>query len=453
VEFSEPLHSNKNEKLKLEQSYEIINLNYGKKMINLQIPKKNFNKIIEPTEPEVKNTDNRKMLCQALDRHNLVELFKDKEVCVLLEDGTRKSQQDLILDVCTERLILAKKILYVITTGSHDPDTQENKKIVKSILKSVKKYLISNAEIIIHDCFNSEYTNVGKTSFGNEIWVNKDVLNYDVYFVISDMKTHYFAGYSNPIKNFLPGICAYETIEKNHSFALDDYSTFCRHPLHPDQSKKRQPVAEDMLEAVYLITKNSKIFVLNLISLKNKIIWCEAGDLSTVTTNGIQKVNEIGSFTLDKRSDYIIVSAGGYPYDGSLYDAQRALELTKNALKLDGGEILFLAKCGVGNGIAPNAKAKKFFYDELTKPIDEVLKGIEQDYKLYSHKAYKFAKLLKNSKIWIKSGLDKEIIENIHLKPIENPQDVIDNWIKNNPNAKITAFNHGSKLAIYIKET
>ncbi|MHA1300257.1 MAG: hypothetical protein ACTSO9_12620, partial [Candidatus Helarchaeota archaeon] len=84
---------------------------------------------------------------------------------------------------------------------------------------------------------------------------------------------------------------------------------------------------------------------------------------------------------------------------------------------------------------------------------DEVLKGIEQDYKLYSHKAYKFAKLLKNSKIWIKSGLDKEIIENIHLKPIENPQDVIDNWIKNNPNAKITAFNHGSKLAIYIKET
>lgn len=426
-------------------------LNYGKTLTKFEIPKKNFGGLIEPKELNPTEVENEEILNTSLDnphKFNLNNLIKDKKVCILLEDGTRKSQHELIIDVCTKYLIPAKKILYVLATGSHDPDTEENQKIIGYINKAIKKHKISNHEILVHDCFNHEYVDVGTTSYGNKILINKKAYDYDVYFAISDMKTHYFAGYSNPVKNFLPGICAYETIEKNHALALDDLSTFCRHPFHPDPDKKKQPLAEDMLEAVHLIAKNSKIFVLALISLKNKIIWCETGDLETVTTNGIKKVNEIGSFVLDKKSDYIIVSAGGYPYDGSLYDSQRALELTKNSLK-EGGEILFLAECGIGDGIAPNEKAKEFFYDELAKPIDEVLKGIEKKYKLYAHKAYKFAKLLKTSKIWIKTGLNKEIVEKIHLKPIENPQEIINNWINQNPDAQISAFNHGSKLAIY----
>ncbi len=428
-------------------------LNYGKNMTKFLIPKKNFGGLTEPKELSPKDVDNKKMVNDALNKPHgpkLNDLIKNKKVCLLLEDGTRKGKQELVIDICSERLKPAKKILYVLTTGSHDPDTKENETIVDYIKKAVAKHEISNSEILIHDCFNHEYADVGTTSFGTKVLMNKKTQGYDVYFVVSDMKTHYFAGYSNPIKNFLPGICAYDTIEKNHALALDDLSTFCRHPFHPDPDKKKQPLADDMLEAVHLMTKNSKIFVLGMISLKDKIIWCESGDLETVTTNGIKKVNEIGSFTLDKKSDFIIVSAGGYPYDGSLYDSQRALELTKNSLK-EGGEILFLAECGIGDGIAPNEKAKEHFYDELTKPVDKVLKGIEKEYKLYTHKAYKFAKLLKTSKIWIKTGLNDEIVEKIHLISIENPQEIIDNWIKQKPDAKISAFNHGSKLAIYVK--
>jgi len=432
---------------------EEFELNYGKNMTKFQIPKKNFVGLIEPIELSPTDVDNLEILNEALDKphkYNLKNLIENKNICVLIEDGTRKSQQELIIDVCTKRLIPSKKILYVLTTGSHDPNTEENEKIVGYIKKATEKHQISNYDILIHDCFNHEYIDVGTTSYGTKVLINKKTYNYDIYFVISDMKTHYFAGYSNPIKNFLPGICAYETVEQNHSLALNDLSTFCRHPFHPDPQKRIQPLAEDMLEAVRLITKNSEIFVLALISLKNKIIWCETGDLETVTTNGIKKVNEIGSFVLDSKSDYIIVSAGGYPYDGSLYDAQRALELTKNGLK-EGGEILFLAECAIGDGIAPNSAAKEFFYDELTKPLDDVLKGIEKKYKLYTHKAYKFAKLLKTSKIWIKTDLNDKIVKKIHLTPIKNPQEIIDAWIKQNPNAKITAFNHGSKLAIYVK--
>ncbi|MHA1269082.1 MAG: lactate racemase domain-containing protein [Candidatus Helarchaeota archaeon] len=432
----------------------IVNVGYGKGNLELTIPKNNFKDFFTPKQPENTRDDIENVLKEALENPKgkmLNNLVKDKIVCVLLEDGTRASSQKIIVNVIMPYLISAKELRIFITTGSHDPDTSENQEIFRAIEDSIKKNQINNYEIIIHDCFIHEFTNIGKTSFGTDVFINKKAANCDVYFTISDLKTHYFAGYSNPVKNFLPGICAYKTIEQNHSLALKEDSTFLRHPLHPDSSRQTQPVSEDMVEAMNLITKGAETYTLNMITLKNKILWAAAGEFSIVTSEGFEKVDEIGAFTVNEKSDYIVVSAGGYPFDGSLYDSQRALELTKNAVK-DGGEILFLAECGMGDGIAPNEKAKEFFYNALSKPIDVVLKDIEKDYVLYSHKAFKFAKMLKNTKIWIKSGLDNSIVEKIHLQPINDPQFLINKWVKENPNCKISVFDKGSKLAIFYNK-
>ena len=67
----------------------------------------------------------------------------------------------------------------------------------------------------------------------NRIYINDESKDIDVFVTHSDMKNHYFAGYSNALKNFMPGICKYETIERNHALALKDNSTFGHHPLHP----------------------------------------------------------------------------------------------------------------------------------------------------------------------------------------------------------------------------
>ncbi|MHA1250683.1 MAG: nickel-dependent lactate racemase [Candidatus Helarchaeota archaeon] len=428
----------------------VVELGYGKDKIKLKIPTENFKNLFSPKQPENTRTDIANVLTEALENpkgKRLDKIVENKKVCVLIEDGTRASSQKTIAKVIMPYLKGASFVIFIIATGSHDTDTPENQEIINALKTNASNEGLKNFEIMIHDCFNHEYISLGTTSFGTEVIINKKAYNYDVYFTISDLKTHYFAGYSNPVKNFLPGICAYKTIEQNHSLALKDDSTFLRHPYHVDPNKRTQSVAQDMVEAMNIITKNAETYTLNMITLKDKILWAGAGNFEEITREGILKVDEIAAFKIDEKADYIIVSAGGYPFDGSLYDSQRALELTKNAIK-DGGEILFLAECRMGDGIAPNEKAKEFFYNALSKPLDEVLKDIEKDYVLYSHKAFKFAKLLKKVKIWIKSSLSPDIVKKIHLNPINDPQSLIDNWIEQNPEARIYAFDKGSKLAI-----
>ncbi|MHC4260863.1 MAG: nickel-dependent lactate racemase, partial [Planctomycetota bacterium] len=75
------------------------------------------------------------------------------------------------------------------------------------------------------------------------------------------------------------------------------------------------------------------------------------------------------------------------PNDSRLYIAQRALELTKNAVR-DGGEIFLLAACTKGIG---ESKTMQNFYDRLTASLDQVLKSIESQYNLFGHKAYRCA--------------------------------------------------------------
>ena len=142
----------------------------------------------------------------------------------------------------------------------------------------------------------------------------------------------------------------------------------------------------------------------------------------------------------------IVVSPGGYPQDKSLYHAQRAIELTKNAV-IDGGQILFLAECR--DGVAPESAIENF-YNKLTAPIDDVIKSISGEYHLYEHKAYKFAELLKRvSRIRLYSKLDQDTVEAAHLESVKNPQAIIDEWIKEDPDVEIMVLDKGNKIAVY----
>ena len=105
------------------------------------------------------------------------------------------------------------------------------------------------------------------------------------------MKAHYFAGYSNVVKNFLPGVCGFPTIEANHSWALNPKSTFGIHPFHPDETRRDNPLADDMREAMEMIVKDSKIFLLALVTERRRLVWAGAGHHEPVTADGMMVVD------------------------------------------------------------------------------------------------------------------------------------------------------------------
>jgi nickel-dependent lactate racemase len=426
-----------------------VTLAYGDQEIELDIPDANLAGTIAPKQ--IKLISN---IPDELDRvmsnpHGslLSELVKSKSVCVLVEDHTRDEPHQELLNAIAPSLIDANRVVFIITTGSHEVEHPGNIEIKKMIKAAAQDAELSNYSIIIHDCMNADFVNMGTTSRGTPIFINSLAAGHDVYVAIADMKAHYFAGYSNALKDFLPGICGFDSIEANHAMALDPNSTFGLHPYHPNEEKRGSPLADDMREAMEIITRDAKTFTLSVISLDNKLVWADAGQLEPVIAGGIEVLDETTSYTVSP-APRIIVSPGGYPQDKSLYHAQRGLELTKNAVA-DKGEILFLAECR--DGVAPE-EALENFYMKLTAPLDDVISSISGKYHLYEHKAYKFAELLKRiSKVHMYTKLEKKTVESAHLSKVEDPQAVIDNWISENSDVKILVLNKGNKLAIYTE--
>ena len=423
-----------------------VDVTYGEGWVVLNIPEKNLAEVIAP-KPSDSSSDVLYGINKALDNPigpSLTEISKDKSVCVLVEDHTRDAPHKDMVAGIVDRLSGADRVQFIITTGSHEVNHPGNLGIV-DMIKQIADKNLSTYDVIIHDCKSTDTVDLGRTSRGTPVIVNSRAISHDVYVSCSDMKAHYFAGYSNVVKNFLPGVCGFPTIEANHSWALNPRSTFGIHPFHPDESRRDNPLADDMREAMEMIAKNSKIFLLALLTERRRLVWAGAGQHEPVTAQGMKVLDDIASFFV-KPTDRIVVSPGGYPQDKSLYHAQRAIELTKNAV-VDSGEILFLAECK--DGIAPDLAVENF-YNKLTAPLDTVIESISGKYHLYEHKAYKFAELLQRvSRIKIYTELDGKTVRDAHLEKVSDPQKVIDDWIAEDASVKITVIDKGNKIAIY----
>jgi nickel-dependent lactate racemase len=424
-----------------------VHVTYGDGKVKLEIPDKNLAGVIKP-KPAKTTSDVQGGIEEVLANPHgplLEDISKNKSVCVLIEDHTRDVPHWEMISAVVPHLKDANMVQFIITTGSHEVNHPENIAIVDMIRRAADDEKIAKYDVMIHDCQSPDMVDLGKTSRETPVIIDAAAAGHDVYVSLSDMKAHYFAGYSNVVKNFLPGICAFKTIEANHSLALNPRSTFGIHPFHPDSTRQDNPLADDMREAMEIITREAKIFLVAIVTSDRKLVWADAGDHEPVTARGMELLDETSSFTV-KPQERIIVSPGGYPQDKSLYHAQRAIELTKNAV-IDGGEILVMAECR--DGIAPE-KAVENFYNKLTAPIDEVISSISGEYHLYEHKAYKFAELMKRvQRVRLYSTLDDETAQAVHLDPVQDPQAVIDEWIKDNPDVKILVLDKGNKIAVY----
>jgi nickel-dependent lactate racemase len=424
-----------------------ITVSYGSGTVKVDIPKENLAGEVTPRSVKARSNVLAELNETMESPHGqlLSDMVRSKSVCVLLADHTRDAPHKDLLNAVAPSLVDANMVQFIITTGSHEVEHPGNLEIVDHIKKAAEDAELDSFRALIHDCYSQDVEDLGKTNRGTPVIVNSAAVGHDVYVPLSDMKAHYFAGYSNALKDFLPGVCGFPTIEANHSMALDPLSTFGRHPYHPDPARRNNPLADDMREAMEIITRGAKVFTLSIVTSGGKLVWSDAGHLEPVVAGGIEVLDETASFTV-KPTSRIIVSPGGYPQDKSLYHAQRGLELTKNAV-IDGGEILLLAQCI--DGVAPE-NALENFYNRLTAPLDEVIRSISGRYHLYEHKAYKFAELLKRlAGVRIFTDLPKETVEPAHLDKIEAPQDVVDGWIDENPRVKIMVLDKANKLAVY----
>jgi nickel-dependent lactate racemase len=425
----------------------LIDLPYGTGTVPLRVPADRA-RLVELSghgEPQEPLGAFWAAMADPVDSPPLEELCRGRSVCYLLDDGTRAEPHEEFMRAVLERLGPARTVQAVVCTGSHEVDSEANRRICARFRELADELALCSTRILIHDCEDAgAHVELGTTSRGTPVAIQREALEADILVITSDLKNHYFAGYSNPVKNVLPGVCAFAGIEHNHSLALDPRSTFGHHPWHPDPGRRKQPVAEDMLEGARMAIGDRPAFVLGSITTAKGCIWSAAGDIQAVAALGMAEVDSAASVRVEA-SPFLIVSAGGDPEDETLYNAQRGLELSRNGVR-DGGEVLFVAQCG--KGVAPTPMARAEFYDRLTAPLDEVIAGLQQDYVLYSHKAFKFARFIRSvSAIRMLTDLPEDVVAAAHMSKAEDAQSVVDRWLSES-DSPILITPHANKTAL-----
>ena len=422
-----------------------IPLHFGTDILHLDIPQGNIAAVLQPRHIETNHSD-EEILSEAIitNQHALVQQVRGRTVGILLPDGTRDLPIESIFPPLLEALKSAGRFLFFICTGSHDPDTTENDRILEIIKSQVATAGIQHYEIVIHDCRKAAFSNAGVTQRGTEVLYNSRLDEVDVFCILSDIKHHYFAGYSNPVKNIAPGLCAFKTIERNHSLTFDSRSCAGIHPWHPDPTRRDNPLANDLKEVMQRIVNNRPIWALVTISHDKAIQWAALGPVEDVTAQAFQKTDAWNLRTVEK-VDYMVVSPGGLPNDVDLYISQRALELTHTVVR-DGGQILLLAACPGGIG---SELTRKHFENKLTEAPTAILQQKPRDYHLFEHKPYRFAQLIQRlDKLWLHTSIPSNTVRRMHMFPTKDPQEVAAGWIRQQPESKILFVKGANKLLL-----
>lgn len=385
-----------------------MKLKYGKEEIQLPIQDKNIIQILNSNKQKaLLYPENRlkNLLKNPINSPSLKDLMnqkKAKKILIVVNDITRPTPYELILPPLLDELhyidIKKENIIFMVATGIHRSNSQEE---IKEIFG---ENIFFTYKFINHDCDDLHSKDLGNLKSGNKLWVNPIVSDIDFIITTGVIVPHYFAGFSGGRKSILPGICGRKTIEANHARMV--------HPNARAGNLKGNPVHEEMQEAA---ERAGVDFNINVVTNENhEIVEIVAGELLASWQQGVEICKQIYICPIEKKADVVIVSAGGYPKDINVYQAQKALDNAYQAVK-SGGTIILLAECSEGYGEPIFEK----WIEEANAP-DDIIKRLKKKFVLGGHKAYSIAKLAKEVEVIFISSLPSEKIRKLFFIPMEN---------------------------------
>ncbi len=414
-------------------------LPYGKTEVVARIQAENLLKVVKTTgSPGVKdsNAEIMRALDNPLESKSLEDIVgSGDKVAIVVDDATRATPNRSMLHPILDKLNLSgvndKDVSIIIGRGSHRP-TKPNE-FSALIGEDVK----DKVKVVDHDCDANNLVEVGETSRGTKVLLNRTFMEADVKILTGDVGFHYYAGYSGGRKSILPAISGRNTIQHNHAFLL--------HPQSKTGNLDGNPVHLDMQEAAHMANVD---FTLNVVlNSEKKIVKAFAGDLDRVFMQGVKLVDKMYKIPVEKPADIVLTSPGGYPLDIDLYQSYKAVDSALGVVK-EGGVIILVAECPEGHG-------NQVFYKWMKeyKNIENVERKLKRKFLLGAHKAYYLFKALKNVKIFLVSTMPSFYTENIfRLRAANSVNLALQSAIKiTGKNSKVLVLPHGSSTFPVLK--
>ena len=148
-----------------------------------------------------------------------------------------------------------------------------------------------------------------------------------------------------------------------------------------------------------------------------------------------------GTVSIPRQADIVLVSAGGYPKDVNLYQAQKALNNAAHAVR-EGGVIILIAECSEGYG---NLTFETWMLE--ARSPDDILDRIQRGFVLGGYKAAAFAGVMRKAEVYLVSALPADSVRSCGLVPFDDADQALAAALdRMGPDASVLALPQGGSV-------
>jgi len=389
---------------------ETVELKYGKGSVKLEVPNGSIIATLYPNKVERAPDDVSEIeraVANPIGSPLLEELARGKRTAVIVvPDVTRPLPRAKMLAPLLERLHAAgipdSAITIIFGLGTHRAHSAEER------LNLVGPEIHQRIRCIDHDM--EQCVRLGVTSRGTPVEVSKEYLQAELKLSIGEVELHYYAGYTGGAKAVLPGVSSKESVQENHKMMLM--------PGAASGVSEGNPVREDMEEAAKMAGLDFTLCA--VLDESGEAMQAFAGDFIAAHRRAAAVVDKAFKVRIPKKADIVLVSSGGFPKDINLYQAGKAIENAKYAVR-DGGTMIVFAECAEGIG----HKVFQQWIEEATTPQD-VIDRLKRQFVFGGHKAVALGRLAGVAETYLVSAMGREQVEKAFMKHSPSGQETLD---------------------------
>ncbi|MCP4703620.1 MAG: nickel-dependent lactate racemase [candidate division Zixibacteria bacterium] len=334
----------------------------------------------------------------------------------VVNDSYRPTPTFEILNRLFKNGRLGKKAKFLVATGTHKPcDETQLKTIFGDLYGKLKN------RILVHDARDKDsMTHIGELEDGHSVYINKYLYDAEKVVVIGSVEPHYFAGFTGGRKAIFPGVCDYETTVQNHRLAV----SFDASPVKLEGN----PVEQGLQSLMKLISDKEVLSIQTVMDKENKIQAVFCGKIDSSFRRACEFAQKIYSSKIKKRYDLLLAEVRP-PLDCNLYQLQKSLENSQDAVT-NGGTVILFSPCQEGIG-------SDSFY-RLADKWRDFSNNTDSDQDDFGiHKLSRVAQIAQRIDVRLYSELDEDVSDKVFFATEKDPQKIIDKLTENSKGIRV----------------
>jgi nickel-dependent lactate racemase len=347
----------------------------------------------------------------------LAEIVQGKKsVCILICDITRPVPNGTLLPPLIETLtasgISKEDITILVATGLHRPNEgKELREIVGS------EEVFNSVRIENHFARDREiHTDLGKTSGGIPIMIDRRFTEADLKIVTGLVEPHFMAGYSGGRKVVAPGVAYQDTILNFHT------PRFLEHCNSANCIIEGNPLHNEQMEIIRTI---GGILCLNVaIDEERRIGFVNFGEIETSHLQAVEFMRRHAEVALPRRFNTVVTTSAGYPLDKTYYQTIKGMVGVLDILE-PGGTIIIASECSEGMGSHEFVAAQQLLCEEGVDQFMSILEGRNKA-RIDEWQTEMLVKALRVGTIQLyTTGLNHEDLKYVHVEPITSIEEAV----------------------------